>query len=237
MTLQHVMAFTVTDDEAMQERVWNELPDWQRNSPDAIREMLTEQEVTAADRRVKFVTLKAYEKAGGATRRDLFSEGEAGVFIEDIPLLESLVAKKLEKTATKLRKEGWKWVEIRSSFDHEEWSECERRYPEPTALPSEAEAELQQLTEEREALWEVEEPNAEQEARFEVITERIEALEDRPEVWPAETLAIAGTVVTLGRDGKASIHTGLVKPEDAPEKPAKRKAAGEDGRAGDSPLP
>ena len=155
MTLQHVMAFTVTDDHAAQERVWKELPDWRKNDPDAIRDMLTETEITAADRRVQFVTLKAYEKAGGVTRRDLFSEGEDGVFIGDIPLLESLVAKKLEKAAVRLRKEGWKWVEVRSSFDHEEWSACERRHPEPSPLPPEEEAEMQQLTEEREALWEV----------------------------------------------------------------------------------
>lgn len=237
MTLQHVMAFTVTDDHAMQERVWKDLPEWRRNDPEAIRDMLTEHEVTAADRRVKFVTLKAYEKAGGATRRDLFSEGEDGVFIEDIPLLESLVAKKLEKAATKLRKEGWKWVEVRSSFDPEEWRECQRRHPEPVPLPSEEEAELQQLTEERDALWEIEEPDAEQEARFETITERIDVLEDRPEMWPAETLAIAGVVVTLGHDGDASIHAGYVKPEDAPEKPAKRKTVPEDGRAGGDTLP
>jgi ParB family chromosome partitioning protein len=236
ITLQHVMAFAVTDDHEAQERVWKELPEWRRNDPDAIRDMLTEHDVTAADRRVKFVTLKAYEKSGGATRRDLFSEGEDGVFIEDIPLLESLVAKKLEKVAAKLRKEGWKWVEVRSSFDPDEWSACERRYPEPSALPPEEEGELEQLTNEREALWQIEEPDAEQEARFETIMARIEALEDRPDVWPAETLAIAGAVVTLGHDGEASIHFGYVKPEDRPEKPAKPKAASEDGRAGGETL-
>jgi hypothetical protein len=43
-------------------------------------------------------------------------------------------------------------------------------------------------------------------------------------------------VVTLGHDGEASIHTGYVKPEDAPEKPAKQKVASEDGRAGGDTL-
>jgi hypothetical protein len=32
-----------------------------------------------------------------------------GVFIDDVILLETLVAKKLEKTAQQVRKEGWKW--------------------------------------------------------------------------------------------------------------------------------
>src|SRR5580704_10209820 len=65
MTLEQLTAFAVTDDHVAQEHIWNELPEWQHADPDIIRNMLTEDEVTAADRRVKFVTLKAYEKAGG----------------------------------------------------------------------------------------------------------------------------------------------------------------------------
>ena len=68
------MAFTVTDDHEAQERVWRELPKWQKSDPSTIRDMLTEHEITASDRRVKFVGPKAYEKAGGTVRRDLFSE-------------------------------------------------------------------------------------------------------------------------------------------------------------------
>ena len=95
MTLQHVMAFTVSDDHAAQERVWSNLPKWQKGDPSLIRGCLSEHEITASDHRVRFVTLKAYEKAGGAIRRNLFSDGKDGVFILDETLLESLVAKKL----------------------------------------------------------------------------------------------------------------------------------------------
>jgi ParB family chromosome partitioning protein len=225
MSLQHIMAFTVTDDHAEQERVWNELSDWQKRDPDNIRGMLTEREITASDRRVKFVTLKTYEKAGGAIRRDLFSEGDdEGVFIDDVVLLESLVAKKLEKTADKLRKEGWKWVEVRSAFDHDEWSKCERRYPEDVPFSAEEETEFEQLNTEYETLCEIEEPDDEQQSRLDAITERLDALQDRPTFWTPETLAIAGAVVTLDRNGEADIHAGLVKPEDAPAKAAKRKS-------------
>ena len=55
-----------------QERVWNDLSEWQLEDPGSIRDTLTADEVTVRDRRVKFVTPKAYEKAGGAVRRDLF---------------------------------------------------------------------------------------------------------------------------------------------------------------------
>jgi ParB family chromosome partitioning protein len=233
MSLQHIMAFTVTDDQAEQERVWNELSDWQKRDPDNIRGMLTEREITASDRRVKFVTLKAYEKAGGATRRDLFSEGDDdGTFIDDLVLLESLVAKKLEKTADKLRKEGWKWVEVRSSFDHDEWSKCERRYPEDVPFSAEEEAEFEQLNTEYGTLCEIEEPDDEQQARLDAITERIDAVQDRPTFWTPETLAIAGAVVTLDRNGEADVHAGFVKPEDAPAKAAKQSAKSEAGGGG-----
>jgi len=236
MTLQHVMAFAVTDDHSAQERVWTGLREWQKGDPEVIRDMLTEQEITAADHRVKFLTLKAYEKAGGTVRRDLFSEGEEGVFIDDILLLESLVAKKLEKTANQLCKEGWKWVEVRSSFDHDEWSECERRYPDPVPLSAGEESELSQLHDEHETLWNIEEPNDEQQARLDTITERIEQLEDRPTAWPEETLAIAGAVVTVGHDGEVSIHAGYVKPEDAPEGEAGQASKPEGRKGGDVPF-
>src|SRR5580698_6830943 len=69
MKLQHVMAFAVTDDHAAQERVWNELSYWQKDDPEKVRDLLTEHEITADDRRVKFVTLDAYGQAGGTIRR------------------------------------------------------------------------------------------------------------------------------------------------------------------------
>jgi ParB family chromosome partitioning protein len=222
MTLQHIMAFTVTDDHEAQERVWRELPEWQTDDPSVIRDMLTEHEITASDRRVKFVTLKAYEKAGGTVRRDLFSDDEDGVFIDDIALLEALVAKKLEKAANLVRKEGWKWVEIRSTFDSEEWSECGRRFPELVPLSGDEQAEMDSLVAEADVLSEIEEPDSDQDARLEAINDRLDTLNSRESVWTPETMAIAGAVVTLGTDGKAAVHCGFVRPEDAP--PRKRNA-------------
>ncbi len=102
--------------------------------------MLTANEITADDRKVKFVTLKAYARGAGGTslRRDLFSEGEEGVSIENVVLLESLVAKKLEETATSLRQEALEMNRNphrlrfrRVRFD------CERRYP-PFSTPAAA---------------------------------------------------------------------------------------------------
>jgi ParB family chromosome partitioning protein len=219
MTLEHLMAFTVTNDHAAQGRVWVELPEWRRQNPNYIRAALTENEITARDLRVRFVTLKDYEKAGGALRRDLFSEGEEGVYIEDAVLLERLVAKKLEKAANGVRKEGWKWVEVRSSLDPEEWSACRRRYPERAPLSPEKQKEMDALTEEAETLAELGEMDDEQQERLDSIQERIEELDIREAVWPTETLAIAGAVVTLGGNGKAAVQHGFIRPQDAPAEP------------------
>jgi ParB family transcriptional regulator, chromosome partitioning protein len=237
MTLQHVMAFAVTEDHAAQERVWNALSDWQKDDPEKVRDLLTEHEITADDRRVKFVTLDAYEQAGGTIRRDLFSDGADGVFIEDVTLLETLVAKKLEATASTVREQAWKWVEIVSAFDHEHWSRCERLYPEPVLLMPEQQEELDALTAEAEALGELDELDDGQQERFDAVTARIDEFENGPTTWPAETLAIAGVVVTLGFDGEADIRYGYVKPEDAPAKPGSPKGQPRGKAGGQCPLP
>jgi ParB family transcriptional regulator, chromosome partitioning protein len=65
MTLEQLMAFTVTDDHARQEQVWEALQHSYGQEPYQIRRMLTERTVRASDRRVLFVGLDAYEQAGG----------------------------------------------------------------------------------------------------------------------------------------------------------------------------
>jgi ParB family transcriptional regulator, chromosome partitioning protein len=236
MSLQHVMAFAVTDDHAVQERVWGQLKDWQKDNPENVRRMLIEGEVTADDRRVKFVTLEAYQQAGGSIRRDLFTEDEHGVFIDDIALLESLVAKKLEATAADIRAQGWKWIEIRSAFDYEEWAGYDHVFPEAAPLLPEQQEKVDLLTAEAEALAEIEELDDEQQARLDALNDRLDELQDTADVWPAETLSISGAVVTLGSDGEADIRYGYVRPEDATasESPAKTSRKSKSARP---PLP
>jgi len=70
MSLEQLMAFTITDDHALQERVWRELT-WNK-SKEMIRRLLTEGHVDCTDRRVRFVGIEDYEAAGGHVVRDLF---------------------------------------------------------------------------------------------------------------------------------------------------------------------
>src|SRR5207245_1869751 len=72
MNLDQLTAFTVTDDHARQEQIWNDLG--QYASRRAITHALTEGQVSIDDRRTIFVGIGAYEAAGGSVIRDLFDE-------------------------------------------------------------------------------------------------------------------------------------------------------------------
>ena len=232
ITLQHVMAFAISDDHAAQDHVLANLSEY-NDDPSDIRDALTADEISATDKRVKFVTLKAYEKAGGIVRRDLFSQDdEHGVFILHPELLDQLTAKKLEKSAKSVRAEGWKWVEVHSHFDYEARSQFQRRHPEPVPLPAPEEAELEALKREYETMLEQDSDSDEENPRFTEICARIDELEDRESVFTPEVLAFAGAVISIGSDGKAAIERGLVRPGDAPKKSAQPKSSGDPESAG-----
>jgi ParB family chromosome partitioning protein len=218
LTLQQVMAFAVSDDHAAQTHVLENLRPHDK-SPSTIREALTENEIAASDRRVKFVTLKAYEKAGGTTRRDLFSEGEDSVFILDAALLDRLVTEKLERAAKSLAKEGWKWTVAKPAFDYDEKAKLRRVHAEPAPLPPKLAREAEALEKERDTLldeYEAAGEDADEPARIEEIADRLDAIEDKrgEDVWTPAQVGMAGAVLTIGHDGKAQIERGLVRPEE-----------------------
>ena len=118
VNLDQLTALAITDDHAAQEAAFYDAPEWQR-SPSALRERLTEREIDASQHPlVRFVGLSAYEAAGGGTRRDLFAEGEAGVYLTDAALLDRLAQDKLAGIAEKVRAEGWAWVEAAPCATH-----------------------------------------------------------------------------------------------------------------------
>lgn len=117
MTLDQLMAFTVSSDHARQKQVWESIQHSWSKEPYQIRRMLTENTVRASDRRVRFVTIEVYEEAGGIVLRDLFQDDDGG-WIEDVPLLEQLVADKLKAEAEAIAGEGWKWIEVAADFPY-----------------------------------------------------------------------------------------------------------------------
>jgi ParB family chromosome partitioning protein len=231
LNLEQVQAFAVSDDHEAQAAVFRDF-DPDRNDADDIRDALTENDIAVTDKRVRYVTLKAYEKAGGTVRRDLFSQDEDGVFILDVPLLHRLVSEKLDRAAKTAQKEGWKWVEVHPEFDYQAKSKFHIRREELTPLPAKKQAELEALQKEYDELedqWSNSD-DAERPERLDEVGERIEKLNaGREKVWTAETQAIAGAVVHLDHSGKAEIVRGLVRPEDMPKKTGKSDATAPDG--------
>ncbi len=227
LALEQVMAFAVSDDHAAQEQVLGNLRPHQRD-PRIIRDALTENEIPASDRRVKFVTLKAYEKAGGKIREDLFSEGEDRVFVLDAALLDRLAAEKLATAAQELGKEGWKWTEARAVFGHDEQGQFRGLRPDFAPLPPKLAKEAKKLEAEAaklESRYEEAGEDAEYPERLNEIRDRLDEIErSREETWTPEKLAMAGAVFTIGHDGKPEVMRGLLRPEDMPKQRKKGNA-------------
>lgn len=226
LNLEHVMAFAVSDDHDAQERVFADMPSW--HGAREIRDALTENDIVATDKRVKFVTLKAYEKAGGATRRDLFTEDDGGVFILDVDLLDRLARAKLEKAAKPVRKEGWKWVQVTVDFAYQQSAEYRRIHAEPVPLTASEQKKLDKLQAEYEQVndaWNNADDNEEAPPRLDELEKLIAEFDDRDGVWTSDKLAVAGAVVTIDPQGKVKIERGLVRPEDMPKQSGKAKTA------------
>ena len=139
--LDCLMVLASVDDHQRQEQAWAGLPSWNQR-PEHLRQLLTRGEVESdADPLARYVTVKAYEKAGGPLRRDLFSDDDRKAYLLDPALLERLAADKLGKRAKQLLSEGWKWVDIRPRFAYDEYvKHGELRKPRRAPTPEEAEA-------------------------------------------------------------------------------------------------
>jgi ParB family chromosome partitioning protein len=208
MPLEVLQAFTVCDDHALQESVWQGLSGWQRGDASAVRDALTEADIPARDRRVRFVGLDAYEAAGGPVRRDLF-DAQGGGYARDAALLDRLAHRKLDALADEVRAEGWQWVETRIVFGWEERQDFRRGQMTEIALPEAMRQEADALEAEREALHD----------RIEAIEARLEAIDDLTRVWTNEAKACAGAIVHLAHDGTPEIERGLVRKADADSSP------------------
>jgi len=169
---------------------------------------------------MKFVTLKAYEKAGGTTKRDLFSEDDSGVYIEDPNLLDTLVTERLEKKASPVCAEGWKWVQVTPDFAYQQSAEYRRIHAEPVPLTASEQKKLDKLQEEYAQIndeWNDCDEELESRPRLDELEKLIAEIEDRNGVWTSEQLAMAGAVVFIDHQGKTKIERGLVRPEDMPK--------------------
>ncbi|MGR3440058.1 MAG: ParB/RepB/Spo0J family partition protein [Paracoccus sp. (in: a-proteobacteria)] len=217
MTLEQLMAFTVSEDHARQEQVWQAIKDSWSKEPYAIRRMLTETTVRASDRRALFVGIPAYEASGGTVLRDLF-EGDDGGWLQDAALLDRLVAEKLKREAEAIAAEGWAWIEVAVSFPYGHDRGLRQLAGTTIDLTAEERATREALRDEYDLL-EAEHAEAEElpedvDRRLGEIEAALEAYEHRPVVFSPEQRARAGVFVSLASNGSLLVDRGHVRPED-----------------------
>jgi ParB family transcriptional regulator, chromosome partitioning protein len=222
ITLDQLAALALSDDHEMQELIWSEANEWQRQ-PNYLRQAITRAEIDASrSRLVRFVGLSAYEAAGGHVRRDLFSDDENAGFIADTGLLQRLAGEKLEAVAGEVRAEGWNWTETRVERDVIELNRYHRLDPLNRPYTGDEQREIYALTarqdelaEQYDALAEDDENAYEEGERIEAelnsVTAAIRALETRTLTWDAEQMAEAGAFIILDPQGNLTIERGLIR--------------------------
>jgi len=237
MSLDCVMAFTLTDDHARQVEAWEVVKQHYNPSPHSIRNHLTQKSYSGSSKLALFVGIDAYKQAGGSVIEDLFSERDA-MHLEDPDLLEKLAMDKLQGVAEEATK-TWKWAEACLDVDYDSFRPYGRIYPKPLDPDPELEAELAKLQERQDALeseydeetW-TEELQEEEQTIWARIRE-IEAIQEANVAYTDDDHKIAGCIVSISHNGEPRLETGLVKPEDIP-KPVET-AVQDDDEEGSSP--
>ncbi|CAM4010082.1 ParB family chromosome partitioning protein [Kerstersia gyiorum] len=243
VSLDQLMALAITDDHAAQEAAFYDAPEWQR-SPHALRDRLTEREIDAQHPLVRFVGMDAYQAAGGGIRRDLFAEGDAGVYLTDAALLETLVRSKLDEHAATIRAEGWAWVDATPSATYADL-QAFHRAPRERRTPNKREAQrMEKLQEKMQAIGEAVDAamDADDEDKADALQEegdrlgeQLQALEDALLDYSPNVKAAAGAIVTLDRQGQIVVHRGLLREAEAKALRTLerlRQGFGSDGEAG-----
>lgn len=220
MTLEQLQALALTDDHDAQRRAWFGQKgakiehDWQRR-PHEIRKRITAKEVGPDSAVAKFVGTAAYEAAGGAVRRDMFSPA---VYFADAALLEKLAVTKLEAIAGAERSAGWSWVDVHLELDYSDRSRYGHGpYSSRHESLSPAQAKRRATIEQR--LEEIEQASFDDEQDYDTLqaeADRLNAEKDlllaSREVWSSEAKAKTGVLIYLDTHHGLQIDRGRLKP-------------------------
>ncbi|HEU4854313.1 MAG TPA: ParB/RepB/Spo0J family partition protein, partial [Nitrosospira sp.] len=235
---EQISALALTDDHELQERIWNNTPQWQRNGA-SFRRLITETEIDIQKSPLaKFVGVQAYEEAGGLIRRDLFGSEDEG-YMQDAELLESLALEKLNQAVEQIRGDGYSWVQCHTTVDHSDMANYARVRTTRRQPTEEEQASMDALETELEAIeadFEGYDEDADEtgeiyaaiEERHNDIQGKMEALSQSLKEPCPEDLAIAGAIVTVDHAGGLRIERGLIRREDM------RRVSASDSAEGDS---
>jgi len=211
--LETVTAFTLGADHQAQLAVWHQLKDHSYIPPYTVRRLLTQTAIPLDSDLGRFVG-SAYEAAGGAVTRDLFSGDDEG-FMDDAALVRRLAIEKLEQKAAELRS-SWAWTKAMLDSAYDFTAQYHRIHPQPAELPPEIAGEIEHVEQRLAELQETSEDEWTDElitaaARLEERRDELaESVEDLA-VYSEKDRAIAGAIVTIGDDGEFRLHEGLVE--------------------------
>ena len=218
--LDMLMAFTLRNDQKVQEEVWESLQ--QRGgyiSDNNVRAMMLQEHVRATSGVAEFVGVEAYESAGGRVTRDLFADEDSrGIYLDDPHILVSLAEQKLAAAAEKL--EGsWKWVKADMDFNYDDEAKFQKVFPDRGKLTPDEQIEMEGLDDARDMMLR-EGINEENRSEYNSITDRmgeLRQLKSSRDTFTDEQREIAGCVVTIDYNGRLSLYEGLVRREDMPK--------------------
>ncbi len=220
MTLEQIMAFSISNDHLRQEQIWDTVSRSHAREAYYIRRLLTETAIRASDRRAVYVGVEAYDAAGGIVMHDLFEQDRGG-WLQDPALLEQLVIEKLAIDAETLKAtEGWKWVEAAVDFPYGHTSGLRRFYGEQVDMTEDELARYDILKGEYLKLdadhASAGEYSKETEKRLEELRNELDRIDDRPYVFDPEEVARGGAFISIGAGGELKIERGFVRPDDEP---------------------
>jgi len=219
ISLDVAKAYAATPDQERQAYVFEQMSHgYGAAHPDSIRRMMTQATASAGDRRARLVGEEAYVAAGGRIERDLFAEESAARWL-DIAILERLACEKMEAIAAQTAAEAG-LAFVRPTLDH--WiggaqTAGLRRVPaQPAPLTDEESAAVDALEAEIEDIalgFEDEEMNEAAreaaEAQIRGLSDRIDAIVNKPPAVPEEMKARCGAFLVLDEQGRPRLDTGL----------------------------
>jgi ParB family chromosome partitioning protein len=222
--LAEMQALASVADHARQEAAWKAAKQGYWHRPSKIRELLAETEMRGDSAAARYVTVAAYEKAGGLVRRDLFQND---AYLDNSEMVREMALAKMQrsKLARAVGGEGWGWVECRVSFeqaDRKRFGEIQRVHHEPDKAQEKQIAALEKKCADIEvkalALEQAEDCD---EAELAKLEEKLQGWRDAlGEIrralydFPADLRPLAGVVLYLDHNANLAVSRGLIRQED-----------------------
>lgn len=237
--MDEMQALASVSDHARQEAAWKASAGQYWNRDEHIRQLLAETEMRGDSPVARYVTVAAYEKAGGEVRRDLF---ENDAYLADPEKVRSMADAKMQRSKLfkAVQAEGWLWVECRVAFEYADkkpFGEIQRVHQEPSKAQAKLIDGLQKKIEAARAkLAELQEAEDHDAADLDKVRGSIRGYEGqireiRAELYdyPADLKALCGAIVHLDYQGTLTVTRGLIRQD---ERDAVAKATRSDAAEG-----